>query len=414
MSVVTIRSADNMLLLDGRPFFAIQCRHLPTGGTWSAMSRTGFNCLRHRLFGAGDDRNGQTSGGQATLPSSDELAGLKVCVYLWNRMALSGDDDRHAEELSAAVRQLKDHPNLVSWETYNEPAWRPDAPTSVSVSPEELRTGYQLLRSIDPDHPVHLGHSASATVEALQTYNVGCDIVGCNPYPVLPDGIRAHIGLRPSDGRALDSPDQTIGALTDYTNKMVEVGEGEMPCWMQIQAMAWEDFRAPGEERDDTKVLFPSHHEMRFMAFAAVVNGATGLLFSMSGVSVDNDAIWPSIEKLVGELSGLADVLAGVRSLQDERSIETAYVNLGFSIWKGVQIAVKLLPDGRRYMIAVNAATSPARPVWSGLPAGVTALRPMDAGARDIPVDQRSASDDFGAFEVHVYLLVCDIVRSRM
>ena len=108
MSVVTIRSADNMLLLDGQPFFAIQCRHLPEGGTWSAMSQTGFNCLRHRLFGAGDDRNGQTSGGQAALPSPEELGDLKVCVYLWDRMALSSDDNHH-EELSVAVRQLKEY-----------------------------------------------------------------------------------------------------------------------------------------------------------------------------------------------------------------------------------------------------------------------------------------------------------------
>ena len=94
------------------------------------------------------------------------------------------------------------------------------------------------------------GHSASATVEALQEYNAACDLVGCNPYPVLPAQMRRHIGLRPSDGRALDSPDQSIGAICDYTAKMVEVGSPDkLPCWMQLQAMAWEDFRAPGLER---------------------------------------------------------------------------------------------------------------------------------------------------------------------
>ena len=146
------------------------------------------------------------------------------------------------------------------------------------------------------------------------------------------------------------------------------------------------------------------------MAFAAVVHGATGLLFSMFGVNVHDDAIWPSIDRLVGELSALSDVLAGVRSLEDEQSIQTTYVNLGFSIWKGVHVVIKLLPDGQRYMIAVNAATSPARPVWSGLPVGVRVMQPTDDGARDIPVDNRSASDDFDAFGVRVYLLVCDSV----
>ena len=150
-------------------------------------------------------------------------------------------------ELLAAVEQMRDHPNLLAYETYNEPAWRPDTPTEVSMTPAEMAAGYQALRSADPHHPVHLGHSASATVEALQEYNAACDIVGCNPYPVLPAQMRRHIGLRPSDGRALDSPDQSIGAICDYTAKMVEVGgPGSLPCWMQLQAMAWEDFRAPG------------------------------------------------------------------------------------------------------------------------------------------------------------------------
>eukprot|EP01046_Picozoa_sp_COSAG06_P081348 COSAG06_NODE_28514_length_573_cov_0.542194_2_plen_152_part_01 len=142
------------------------------------------------------------------------------------------------------------------------------------------------------------------------------------------------------------------------------------------------------------------------MAFAAIVNGATGLLFSMSSVSVDDTAIWPSIERLVGELAALSDVISGLRSWGDEQTIETTYVNLGCSIWKGVQLAVKVLPDGRRFLIAVNAAVSEARPVWSGLPAGVTALRTTIDGASDIPVKDRSASDHFGAFDVRVYELV--------
>ena len=48
---VAVRPEDRMLLLDGTtPFFALQCRHLPEGGTWPDMAATGFNCLRHRVF----------------------------------------------------------------------------------------------------------------------------------------------------------------------------------------------------------------------------------------------------------------------------------------------------------------------------------------------------------------------------
>ena len=45
-------------------------------------------------------------------------------------------------------------------------------------------------------------------------------------------------------------------------------------------------------------MLYPTLAEMRFMAFAAIVNGATGLLFSMHGVSTADAAIWPSISQV--------------------------------------------------------------------------------------------------------------------
>ena len=51
-----------------------------------------------------------------------------------------------------------------------------------------------------------------------------------------------------------------------------------------------------------------------------------------------------SLLQLVGELSALSDVLSGTRAWEDEAAIRTSYTNLGFSIWKGVQIAVKVRP----------------------------------------------------------------------
>ena len=53
-----------------------------------------------------------------------------------------------------------------------------------------------------------------------------------------------------------------------------------------------------GVRADEAAVLYPTLEEMRFMAFAAIVNGATGLLFSMHGVSTADDAIWPSIRQV--------------------------------------------------------------------------------------------------------------------
>ena len=126
-----------------------------------------------------------------------------------------------------------------------------------------------------------------------------------------------------------------------------------------------------------------------------------------------------SLLQLVGELSALSDVLSGTRAWEEEAAIRTSYTNLGFSIWKGVQIAVKVRPDGRRFLLAVNASWDPAEPTWFDLPAGVTALRPVDASpagqergsAEAIRVEEleetgRGAGDRFGPFEVRVYEMV--------
>ena len=191
MSKVTIR-ADRLLVLDGQPFFALQARHTPMGTTLQDVAEAGFNCFRHSVFGS-------LSWGPQELP--EERHGLKICAYLFDRPNLRAEA-KHREELVRAVEALRACPDLLAYETYNEPAWRPDAPTVVNQRAEDLATGYQLIKELDPNHPIHQGHSASATVEALQAYNAAADIVGCNPYPVLPGHMRRHIGMRP-DGRAL-------------------------------------------------------------------------------------------------------------------------------------------------------------------------------------------------------------------
>ena len=395
MSKVTIR-ADRMLVLDGQPFFALQARHMPVGATMQEVSEAGFNCFRHSVFGS-------LSWGPQDLP--EERHGLKICAYLFDRTNLRADD-KHDEELTSAIEELRPCPDLLAYETYNEPAWRPDAPTVVNQRAEDLATGYQLIRELDPDHPVHQGHSASATIEALQEYNVAADIVGCNPYPVSPKHMRMHIGTRP-DGRALDSPDQGLSAVVDYTEKMVQVGDHKMPVWMQLQAMAWEDFHhissdaGDGESAKDlSAILYPTYEQMRYMAFADITHGASGLLFSMYCVPTDKP-VWQDIRRLALELRGLDDVLAGETV---DLALDSRYRNLGYSIWKGVRVLGKRC-DGGLFMLATNNAFDPAEVTWSGLDRlGIEVLEVLGEGRR-VQTRRGAATDYFEAYGVHVYMM---------
>ena len=393
-SKVEIRD-DRMLVRDGQPLFVLQGRHLPIGAMLADLAEAGFNCFRYTVFG---------TLGSAAEPPPVDLHGLLACVYLYDRMNLRADPS-YESQLTDAVTQWREHPSLLAYETYNEPAWRPDVPHKVNQIADDLATGCRHVRELDPHHPIHLGHSASATVEALRDYNRAADIIGCNPYPVMPEGMRRHWGIRP-DGRALDSPDQGLSAVGDYASKMVKVGEGTRPVWMQLQTMAWEDFysaagtRDPGPDGPDpSAILYPTHAQMRYMAFADIIHGATGLLFSMHNVPKDGP-VWQDIRRLAGELRGLHDMLAA-RSV--DLPLAASYANLGYSIWKGVETLVKE-HEGRRYLLAANSAFDPAEVTWKGFE-DVTCLRALGED-RDVPVRSGAASDRFEPYGVHVYELV--------
>ena len=377
MATVTVRPADRVLLVDGRPFFPIEAWQLPARGDLATVAAAGFNAVRWRPFGnghrgpaaggGGGTRAQAFEGGDSFGPDDAWELGLRVFVYLYDRCDLEpAENAGYAEDVRAVVGRMRDHPATLCYETVNEPAWRPDALSSVFHAAESLAQGRELVRSLDPSHPVFQGHSVSGTVDALRAYTAAADIMGCNPYPVFPEHMRRdRVGMFPS-GRALDSPDQTIAAVADYTQKMVEVGRGTMPVWMMLQAGAWEDYRIRNDDgslvpRDEAAVLFPSHAQMRFMAFADVIAGATGLLFNMADTPCDQPVCasplrsacrrrfradiaggaGEDIAQLVQELRRLEAVLCGETV---QLGLSTEYANLGFSIWKGCARAPRLLP----------------------------------------------------------------------
>lgn len=133
-------------------------------------------------------------------------------------------------------------------------------------------------------------------VSTLAKYNPAVDVVGCNPYVVMPNRLRRFVGFRP-DGLFADCPDQTLSAVGELTTKMIRVGQGR-PVWMQLQAMANENWYSEihvpeyrGHGVYEYNKLYPNRWQMRFMAFNAIIRGATGLSWAMYRTSV-NESAW--------------------------------------------------------------------------------------------------------------------------
>ena len=389
MNVVRLNE-DHTTTLNGRRFFLIGARHMPEGGTQAKLAEAGFNGFRWSAFGT-------ESSQAADLPQPPE--DLYFWAYIFDRAVFDRCRD-YQLQLESLADRLKDHPRFLCYENYNEVAMR-WGETDTKAGPSELIAGSRRLREIDPDHPIWLAHCCGRTVETLRAYNPCTDILGCNPYPVQPPGMKSHYGVRP-DGRMFDCPDQTLHGVGRYIEKMLRLGEQRMPVWMLIQAMANEHWfdpqRGEADALDPTKVLYPTYDEMRFMTYDAIICGATGLAFSMYRTPVDSQA-WRDVSRLVGELRLLHDVLCAPKV---DEPIEISYTDLGFTIWDGVRISARRI-GGSPYILAANTAFDRARaairmPCLVGPQSAVVVNED-----RQIPIVAGCLQDDFDPFAVHVY-----------
>lgn len=394
-SKVTI-GPDRILHVNGKPFFPIGARHMPLGATPSLLKKAGFNCMRWVAFGG----DGMTLP-VASLPK--DLGGLMFYPYVFDRGDLSRDAKRRRKDLEALVRKVRNHPALLCYEQRNEPAsiWRDSArPQS---PPKGLIAGSQVIRDLDPNHPIRVGHLVSNLVSTLRKFNPAMDIVGCNPYVLIEPGQRLFVGAR-QDGKLVDCPNQTLSGVGELTTKMMRVAEGR-PVWMQIQAMANEDwfslFHTP-ENRNSCRYehtrLIPTRWQCRFMTFNAIIRGATGLEFAMFKLSA-NEPAWIGVREVIGELRDLHDVLA---SPIWNGTMQIDYRELGFGDWTGVETLVKL-HRGRPWILAANTQFDPMEATFSNLPEGIGEMLEVFGENRAVTVKAGRFTDYFRPYEVHVY-----------
>jgi len=394
-SLVTI-DENRILHVNGQPFFPVGARHMPIGADPALLKETGFNCMRWTAFGT-------DTALVSAVELPDELGGLMFYPYIYNYGDLSDEVDKKRTALAELINRVKDHPALLCYEQRNEPACTYREPSKPQSPPDGMITGSDLIRSLDPNHPIRVGHLTCNLVSTLRDYNPAVDIVGCNPYMVFAPGMRPFVGTRP-DGKLADCPDQTLSAVGKYTTKMMRVAEGR-PVWMQVQACANENWFNPAhtpETRDhglyEHHRLYPNRWQMRFMAFNAIIRGATALEWAMIKLPVDSGA-WIDVSRVIGELRSLHDVLAsppwgGVIAIE--------YSELGFSDWDGVETLVKIY-RGKPWILAANTQFDPMIATFSNLPDGLGDKVNVVGEDRQVAVGNGAFTDRFQPYEVHVY-----------
>ena len=78
---------------------------------------------------------------------------------------------------------------------------------------------------------------------------------------------------------------------------------------MVLQGFSWEMLRKE-EERDATKILFPTLHQARFMAYNAIIHGANGIVYWGMSYTPQPSEFWTNLKKVTKEVGGLEEVLS--------------------------------------------------------------------------------------------------------
>jgi hypothetical protein len=372
---------DGMLLINGKRTFIIGTYHLPKSeNPYRELKEAGFNYLR--------------------VSAKKEQLDVALKNELWAWITVGSINPKKVNESSKRiienVRKFKDHPALLCWETVDEPAFTWNS-AELRVKPEPLIQTYNLIKEEDNEHLVYMNHAPVNLVSTMQKYNPGNDIVACDVYPVIPHGIRPSYAIFP-DGLQGDLLNPYISQVGEYVNKMRRVAGPRKPLFMVLQGFSWEMLRKEND-RDPKKIKYPTYEESRFMAYNAIIHGATGIVYWGTSYTPQPSPFWSDLKKVTRELADMQNILtAKVVNFE----IEKTYHELGHSVDAGVEILVKEY-DNKIYLLTTNADKNPIKITFKLLKNNTKGK--VLSENRTVQITNGEMTDTYNPFDVHIYEL---------
>ena len=296
-------------------------------------------------------------------------AGLHCGLYLGELPDLparaAGTQASTREQMLAQVATtFKDHPGLGAYKGVDEP--RNPFRGEEWIRPAGLVRAAQRLKVLDPQHPLVIIQAPRSTVAQLSPYRPAFDITGADIFP-----------LAYPPGEHSDLPNKDISVVGDVTRKMVRAAGGK-PVWMTLQ-IAWSG-TVTSARKPNIVPRFPTLHDLRFMAYQAIVCGARGLMFfgghlTQASRPADAEAGWnwtfweQVLRPLLQELSSTA-VAPALVAADAKPQVKSAA--------KDVEVLTRR--DGRfLYVLAVRRGGATSRVGFTGLPKKLNG-RPLTGG----------------------------------
>lgn len=284
--------------------------------------------------------------------------GLHCWLYLGELPDLparaAGTQASTREQMLARVAAtFKDHPGLGAYKGVDEP--RNPFRGEQWIRPAGLVRAAQRLKALDPQHPLVIIQAPRSTVAQLSPYRPAFDITGADIFPLAyPPGEHSDLG------------NKDISVVGDVTRKMVRAAGGK-PVWMTLQ-IAWSG-TVTSTRKPNVVPRFPTLHDLRFMAYQAIIGGARGLMFfgghlTQASRPADAEAGWnwtfwvQVLQPLFQELSSTA-VAPALVAADAKPQVKSAA--------KDVEVLTRR--DGRfLYVLAVRRGGATSRVGFTGLP----------------------------------------------
>lgn len=336
---VTFRD-DGVTLVNGKPFFHI-------GNWWFTkrgdrdddlefLKEAGFNVIflpndhpqrfpmlelvkKHGLFGVIELPHRY----EANLKTPQAKAGFK-------------------KKWSNLIKKYQTHPALFGY-------FGPDEGMLAGYQIETMEEFYNLARDNDPYHPLWFNEAPVGLVSELAAYAKNtCDVFGVDIYP-----------LGAPHGR--DLGDRSMTVVGKHTDRCMQAVEYRKPVWMILQGFSWAHMRKPARFKPASEVpdaLYPTWEQSRFMAYNAILHGATGIQYHYLGYTVYlPDEFWKGIRRTTLELKYLTPVLTARTVKNPPMKCDQSKVNL----------MVKKL-DGKFYYLLANESPDTLTANFSAFP----------------------------------------------
>lgn len=289
--------------------------------------------------------------------------------YLTGKDVLS---DEAIEVITSRINSIKNHPALLYYYLADEPEDR-------NISPRILKETYQLLKKLDPYHPVQLTNNS---VNGISTYIECAEMFIPDPY------------VNPLTTGKLSRP---MSYISNFMKEIKEKGRGKKFIGVTPQVFDYGKIYATQPPYSTRDCRGPSFIEERCMNYLAIVNGAKGFHYYVFGKK--DPGHWGAVN--------IPDLRVGMPYLIKEKKSLSEVILHGKDVTKTVVINDERIDfsgkdlNGKFYLIAVNTSGETVTPEIF-VSSQIKKLKVISE-ARNIEVSNGKFVDRFYPYDVHIY-----------